>query len=84
MPMTAPTLYNPALLVDWRRFCSDTIVAYAKMQVGLLHELTPGIPVTHNLRALSRDFDHFDLAEALDFVAVDSNATIRIRNLAFM
>src|SRR5258708_1481312 len=80
MPMIAPTLHNPALVVDWQRFCSDTILAYARMQIGLLHEITPGIPVTHNLRALSRDFDHFDMAEALDFVAVDSNATIKSRS----
>ena len=80
MPMNAPTLYNPALIVDWQRFCSDTIVAYAKMQVSLLHELTPNIPVTHNLRALTRDFDHFDLADVLDFVSVDSNAAIKSRS----
>lgn len=80
MPMVAPTLHNPALVIDWQRFCSDTIVAYARMQAGLLHEITPKIPVTHNLRALSRDFDHFDVAELLDFVAVDSNATIKSRS----
>src|SRR5438128_2202408 len=47
MPMVAPTVHNPALIVDWQRFCSDTIVAYARMQVSLLHEITPDIPVTH-------------------------------------
>ena len=80
MPRHAPTFHNPALVVDWMRFCSDTVVAYARMQTGLLHELSPGIPVTHNLRALTRDFDHFDLAEVLDFVAVDSNAAIKSRS----
>src|SRR5687768_13460589 len=80
MPMSAPYEYNPALVVDWRRFSSDTLVAYVRMQAGLLHELTPGIPVTHNLRALTRSFDHFDLAEALDFVSLDSNATIKGRS----
>jgi hypothetical protein len=50
-------------MVDWMRFSSDTIVAFAKMQADLLHELTPGIPVTHNFRALSRNYDHFDVAE---------------------
>lgn len=80
MPMYSPTEHNPALVVDWMRFCSDTIVAYARMQVEILHEVTPKVPVTHNLRALTRDFDHFDLAEVLDFVAVDSNATINTRS----
>lgn len=77
MPMSAPTVHNPALVIDWKRFCSDTLVAYARMQADLLHELTPNLPVTHNLRALTRQFDHFDLAEVLDFVSVDSNATIQ-------
>jgi beta-galactosidase len=77
MPRRAPTVHNPALVVDWHRFCSDTLVAYARMQADLLKELTPEIPVTQNLRALSREFDHFDMAEVIDFVSVDSNATIK-------
>jgi beta-galactosidase len=62
------------------RFSSDTIVAYARMQADLLHELTPRVPVTQNLRALTRKFDHFDMAEVIDFVSVDSNATIKSRS----
>ena len=77
MPMRAPTVHNPALVMDWMRFSSDTIVAYLNMQASLLKELTPGIPVTSNLRALSRHFDHFDAAEGLDFVGLDSYATIK-------
>lgn len=76
MPMKSPTVHNPALVLDWMRFSSDTIVYYVKMQVDLLHELTPNKPVTSNLRALSRHFDHFDVAECLDFVALDSYATL--------
>jgi beta-galactosidase len=80
MPRHAPTLHNPALALDWMRFSSDTILAFVKMQVDLLHELTPNCPVTTNLRALRRGFDHFDVAQALDFVAVDSNATIKTKS----
>ena len=80
MPMAAPTVHNPALIIDWMRFSSDTIVAYARMQADLLHELSPGIAVTQNLRALTRKFDHFDMAEVLDFVSVDSNATINTKS----
>ena len=79
MPRHAPTLHNPSLALDWMRFGSDTILAFVKMQVDLLHELTPDKPVTTNLRALRRNFDHFDVAQALDFVAVDSNATIKTK-----
>jgi beta-galactosidase len=79
MPMKAPTVHNPALVLDWMRFSSDTCVAYVRMQADLLRELTPGIPVTTNLRALTRHFDHFDMAETLDFVSLDSYATIKSR-----
>ena len=80
MPLIAPTVYNPALVMDWMRFSSDTVVAYGRMQANLLHDLTPDIPVTQNLRAFSRNFDHFDMAETIDFVSVDSNATIKSKS----
>jgi beta-galactosidase len=80
MPMHAPYEHNPALIIDWRRFSSDTLVAYVRMQAELLREITPGVPVTNNLRALTRSFDHFDMAEVLDFVSLDSNATLKSRS----
>jgi beta-galactosidase len=80
MPMVAPTVHNPALVMDWMRFSSDTIVAFIKMQADLLRELTPNARVTTNLRALSRHFDHFDAADVLDFVALDSYATIKSKS----
>ena len=77
MPMVAPTQHNPALVLDWNRFCSDTIVQFVKMQADILREITPDRPVTTNLRALRHRFDHFDLAEQLDFVSIESTAAIR-------
>ena len=77
MPMMAPTVHNPALVLDWMRFSSDTIIAFIRCQSDILHEVTPNLPVTTNLRALTRHFDHFDMGEVLDFVSVDSNATIK-------
>ncbi len=77
MPMHAPTMHNGALLLDWARFSSDTIVAFVNMQAEVLRELTPRIPLTTNLRALIRRFDHFDVAKIIDFVSVESNAVIK-------
>jgi beta-galactosidase len=79
MPMRAPTVHNPALLLDWMRFSSDTIVAFVKMQADLLHELTPKAPVTTNIRVFARHYDHFDMADTLDFAAMDSFATDKAR-----
>jgi beta-galactosidase len=80
MPMTAPTVHNPALILDWRRFCSDTVVAFVRMQAELLRELTPNAPVTTNLRAFTQRLDLFDVAEALDFVGMNSNATMKSKS----
>ena len=77
MPMAAPAVHNPALVLDWCRFCSDTIVQFVKMQADLLHELTPKCPVTTNLRPLLHRFDHFDLAEVIDFVSIESTAALQ-------
>ncbi len=79
MPMTAPTNHNPALVLNWQRFGSDTIVQFVKMQADALRAITPDRPVTTNLRALRHRFDHFDLAEQLDFVSIESTAAIRAK-----
>ncbi len=80
MPLYSPGRHNPALLLDWNRFCSDTIVAFVRMQADALHEFCPDHPVTVNLRALRRKFDHFDMADAVDFVSVESNAAIKAKS----
>jgi len=77
MPMAAPTVHNPALVLDWSRFCSDTIVQFVKMQADLLHQLSPKCPVTTNLRPLIHRFDHFDVAEVIDFVSIESTAALK-------
>jgi beta-galactosidase len=79
MPMTAPAIHNPALVLNWNRFCSDTIVQFAKMQADTLRAITPDRPVTTNLRALRHHFDHFDIAEQLDFISVESAAAIKAK-----
>ena len=80
MPMHAPTMHNSALLLDWHRFCSDAIIAFARMQAEVLREICPQHPVTVNLRALHRKFDHFDMADVVDFVSVESNAAIKSKS----
>ena len=79
MPMAAPTVHNPALVLDWNRFCSDTIVQFVGMQAEILRRITPDRPLTTNLRALRHRFDHFDLANVLDFVSIESTAAIKTK-----
>ena len=80
MPMKAPATHNPALVLDWNRFCSDTIVQFIRMQADVLRAATPNCPVTTNLRALKHKFDHFDVAEVLDFVSIEGTSAIKAKS----
>lgn len=77
MPMYAPAPHNPSLLLDWNRFCSDTMVQFIKMQADLLRERCPKIPVTVTMRAFLRKYDHFDMADVVDFVSVESSVVMK-------
>jgi beta-galactosidase len=77
MPMSAPGMHNPALLLDWNRFSSDTMVQFVKMQADLLHEKCPHHPVTVTMRAFLRQFDHFDMADVVDFVSIESDVVTK-------
>jgi len=79
MPMKAPTDHNPALVSDWQRFSSDTIIAFVRMQAEVLRTATPAIPVTSNMRPFANNYDYFDLAETLDFVSIRSTAAIKMK-----
>jgi len=80
MPMRTPAMHNPALLLDWNRFSSDTMVQYIKMQADLLRELCPQHPVTATMRAFVRKYDHFDMADVVDFVSIESNVAMQTRS----
>lgn len=64
--------HNPSLQLDWRRFASETTVAFQREQVEILRRHSPGRFVTHNLMGLHDTLDYFDLAADLDFIAWDN------------
>ena len=78
MPMYAPAQHAPALLLDWNRFSSDTMVQFVKMQADILREHS-NRPVTVTMRGFFRKFDHFDMAEAVDFVSIESNVPLKTK-----
>jgi beta-galactosidase len=77
MPMAAPGIHNPALVLDWHRFSSDTMVQFVKMEADLLRELCPDLPVTVTMRAFLRKYDHYDMADTVDFVSIESNVVTK-------
>jgi beta-galactosidase len=72
LPNLTVTEANPAAKLDFQRFASEQVAAYNKMQVDIIRRHSPGRFVTHNFMGFSLDFDHFAVAEALDFASWDS------------
>ncbi|GIK58056.1 MAG: beta-galactosidase [Chloroflexi bacterium] len=66
---------NPSHLLDYYRFCSESIVAYQQEQVDIIRSGAPGRFITHNFMGLFRDLNQFDLAAPLDFVTWDNYPT---------
>ncbi len=67
---------NPSHVLDYDRFCSDSIVAYQQNQVELIRaQARDGQFVTHNFMGLYPDLDYFDLAAPLDLATWDSYPT---------
>ncbi len=71
LPQPTPTYHNPSHLLDFYRFTSHTVIAFAKMQYRIIKDRAPHQFVTHNGL-----FDNYDAAEltreALDFMSYDS------------
>ena len=72
LPHLTVTEANPAARLDFWRFSSEQVAAYNAAQVAILRKNSPGRFVTHNFMGFSLDFDHFALAETLDFASWDS------------
>ncbi len=72
LPAGAVTEANPAARLDFRRFASDQVAAYAAMQAAILRAHSPGRFVTHNFMGRFTGFDHWALGAELDFASWDS------------
>ncbi len=72
LPAGAVTETNPAARLDFWRFASDQVVAYAAMQAAILRAHSPGRFVTHNFMGRFIGFDHWKLGAELDFATWDS------------
>jgi beta-galactosidase len=71
LPLPTPNAHNPSLMLDWKRFASDLIVEFQKIQVNILREECPGQFITHNFMGFFDKTDYFNLAKDLDFISHD-------------
>ena len=72
LPNLTVTEANPAHWLAFRRFSSDQVVRFNKVQVDILREFSPGRDITHNAMGFYTGYDHHDLAADLDVLGWDS------------
>lgn len=71
-PVGTVTEANPAHRLDYRRFASDEVVSFNRIQVDILRQLSPGRDVLHNFMGFFTEFEHHDVSQDLDVATHDS------------
>lgn len=71
LPNLTVTEPNPAHVHAFKRFSSDQVVAYNRMQVETLRKYTRR-PIAHNYMGGVTDFDHYKLGADLEIAGWDS------------
>jgi len=77
IPRQLETAHNPSLLLDYRRFISDSYISYQNLQIDILKRICPHKFITHNFMGLFDGIDYYKLAEPLDFISWDNYPNLR-------
>jgi beta-galactosidase len=72
LPWYAPADHNPALALDFRRWASEAVGDFQRMQVEILRRANPDWFVTHNFMGLFDEVDGERLCRDLDFASWDN------------
>ncbi|SFR00951.1 beta-galactosidase [Poseidonocella sedimentorum] len=71
LPNLTVTEPNPAHVMAFRRFSSDQVIQYNRMQAEILRAHTDA-PLIHNYMGRITEFDHYEVGEDLDIASWDS------------
>lgn len=71
-PRKAPGPISPTKLLDFERFSSDALLELFQLEIDILREVTPDLPVTTNFMSMFRDLDYWRFADAEDIVTDDA------------
>lgn len=76
IPLPAPTVtvHNPALRLDWERFCSENIRAFAEEQCDIIRRIIPDAFIVHDFPGggLTKSVDYAAVSELLDKAAYNN------------
>ena len=73
LPFPTPAFHNPALMLDYKRFISDSATSYLDDQVEILRRYRPDDFLTHN--GVFKNIDYYDFSRPLDLYAYDNYPT---------
>jgi beta-galactosidase len=72
LPNLTVTEANPAHWLDFRRFSSDQVVRFNKVQADILRAASPGRDIVHNFMGFFTQFDHHAVGADLDVASWDN------------
>ena len=70
LPFPAPAYHNPGLMLDFKRFISDSVVSYQHDQVEIIRKYRPDDFITHN--GYFRNIDYYRFSRDLDIFSFDN------------
>ncbi len=70
LPFPTPAYHNPALMLDFRRFTSDSVISYQREQVNIIRKFRPNDFITHN--GTFKHIDYYRFGRDLDIYAHDN------------
>jgi len=76
LPFPTPAYHNPALMLDYRRFTSDSATDFLNEQVKILRRYRPNDFLTHN--GVFKNINYYDFSGNLDLYAYDNYPTFDV------
>jgi beta-galactosidase len=73
LPFPTPAFHNPELMLDYKRFISDSATSYLNDQVEIIRRYRPNDFLTHN--GAFKNINYYDFSRALDLHAFDNYPT---------
>jgi beta-galactosidase len=73
LPFPTPAYHNPALMLDYRRFTSDSATDFLNEQVQIIRRYRPNDFLTHN--GVFKNINYYDFSRNLDIYAFDNYPT---------
>ncbi|MGI9364840.1 MAG: beta-galactosidase, partial [Rhizobiaceae bacterium] len=72
LPNLTVTEPNPSHVLEFRRYSSQQVVEFNRLQAQILRKHSPGRDLIHNFMAKFLEYDHFDVSKDLDVASWDS------------